>query len=255
MIITGIDVGNITTKAVIIDDGRILSWVVLNTRGDINKLAELAVSKAADEAGLNRDSIQRIISTGAGRKEVRFADTDFTEITCDAQGANRLFPSIDTIIDIGAEECRVLTTDGKGHVVDFFINDKCAAGVGMFIEVMAKALGVPLEEAGPLSLKSSKQLPLSTSCVVFAESEIISLINSGENKADVLQAIHMAAAMKTYALLIRLKKASEIALLGGVALNTGFINCLGEVLDADLRIPENPRIVGALGAALLAQRK
>jgi predicted CoA-substrate-specific enzyme activase len=252
MITAGVDVGNETIKAVILNERRIASWTLLNTRGDIHRVAETALRQAADHAALPREGIQHIVATGAGWKEVKVADSNFTEITCSARGAFELFPLARTVIDVGAEECRVLRTDGKGKVIDFFVNDKCAAGIGMFIETMAKALSVSLEEAGPLSLTSSKVLPLSTSCVVFAESEVISLINGGESKADVLRAVHVAAAMKAFSLLRRVGITDTIVVIGGVALNVGFIDSLRKMLDVEVQIPQNPRIVAALGAALLA---
>jgi predicted CoA-substrate-specific enzyme activase len=253
MITTGIDVGNRTTKAVIIKEGKIVSWSTANTIGDINSLANSVVNQAADKAKVARSSIQFIVSTGAGRKDVKFADSDITEITCVARAAYELFSSVEEVIDVGAEECRVLRTDSKGNVIDFFLNDKCAAGVGMFIEIMAKALNITLEEVSTLSLQSSVDLPLSTSCVVFAESEVISLVNSGAKKSDVLRAVNTAAAMKALALLRRLGAASAPVFVGGVALNRGFIHILNDMLGTSVRTPENPLIVAAMGAALLAQ--
>jgi (R)-2-hydroxyacyl-CoA dehydratese activating ATPase len=253
MITAGIDVGNQTTKAVVADGTKILSWSLVHTRGDIRSLSETLMSNAAAKAGINLRDITAITATGAGGKEVNDATNYFTSILCSAVGAGELFPRVEVGIDIGAEECRVFRGSGTGDVIDFFINDKCAAGVGMFIEIMAKALGVPLEEVGDLSLNSSKELPLSTSCVVFAESEVISLINQGESQEDVLRAIHIVAAMKASGLLRKVGIAKRCVALGGVALNRGFIACLRSTLNLDILIPDVPQIVGAYGAALLAQ--
>ena len=256
MIIAGVDVGNKATKAVLIDEGRkVLSWALMNTRGDIDKLGELVIGMAAEKAGLKSADIVRVVATGAGGKEIKFTKEYFTSTLCSCVGSSELFPAVEVGIDIGAEECRVFRGSGKGDVIDFFINDKCAAGVGMFIEIMAKALDVPLEEVGALSLKYSKELPLSTSCVVFAESEVISLINQGESREDVMRAIHIVAAMKAAGLLRKVGAAKKFVVTGGVALNIGFLDCLKNAIDLDLLVPENPQIVGAFGAALLAQRR
>jgi predicted CoA-substrate-specific enzyme activase len=255
VITAGVDVGNVTTKAVVIEERRVLSWSLMPTHGDINRLAESVVSKAAEKAGLKFDDIINISATGAGGKEVKFGAGCFTSTLCSAVGSSELFPLVEVGIDIGAEECRVFRGSGKGDIIDFFINDKCAAGVGMFIEIMAKALDVPLEEVGALSLKSSKELPLSTSCVVFAESEVISLINQGESREDVLRAIHRVAAMKAAGLLRKIGATKEFVVIGGVALNVGFIDYLKNDIKLDLLIPENPQAVGAFGAALLAQKQ
>ncbi len=254
MITAGVDVGNQTTKAVVLDDGRVLSWSLTNTRGNISLLAESVISMAAEKAGLKLTDIIIIAATGAGGKEVKLAEQCFTSTLCSAVGSSKLYPDVEVGIDIGAEECRVFRGNGRGDIIDFFINDKCAAGVGMFIEMMAKALDVPLEEVGTLSLTSSKDLPLSTSCVVFAESEVISLLNQGESREDVLRAIHIVAAMKASSLLRKVGVSREFVAMGGVALNRGFLDCLKNTLTLGILVPEHPQLVGALGAALLACR-
>jgi predicted CoA-substrate-specific enzyme activase len=255
MITAGIDVGNKTTKAVLVAGGKILSWSLTNTRGDINGLSEGLLKEAAEKARIAVGDIMKIAATGAGGKEVACAKDSYTSMLCSAVGAGELFPSVEVGIDIGAEECRVFRGSGAGDIIDFFINDKCAAGVGMFIEIMAKALDVPLEEVGALSLKSTKELPLSTSCVVFAESEVVSLVNQGESREDVFRAIHIVAAMKASGLLRKIGVAKKFVTMGGVALNSGFIECLRSVINLDMFIPEHPQILGAYGAALLAQRR
>ncbi|MDP2644781.1 MAG: acyl-CoA dehydratase activase [Desulfobacterales bacterium] len=254
MITAGVDVGNNTVKAVIARDKKILSWAIMKTVGDMNRLAAQVVQTAAQRAGLKFGDIAKSVSTGAGREEVKFVADCFSSTLCSAVGSSVIFPLVETGIDVGAEECRAFRGSGRGDVIDFFMNDKCAAGVGMFIEMMARVLEVPIEEAGALSLESSKELALSTSCVVFAESEVISLINQGESRADLLQAIHTVAAMKASGLLRKVGAVRQVVVMGGVALNSGFIDRLKCFMKLDVLIPENPQIVGAFGAALLAQR-
>lgn len=249
----GIDVGNQAVKAVILKGAEILSWAVIRKGVNGEKAIIEAMGAALARAGVNEADIASTIATGAGRRLASQAQRTYTDIHCAGRGATWLYPGATTVVDMGAEECRILKCNSQGKVVDFFKNDKCAAGVGMFIETMARVVGVTLEEAGVLSLKSQKNLDLSTSCVIFAESEVVSLVNRGESVADVLRAVHTAAAAKTASLLRRLWAGGDIVLIGGVARNGGYVERLKQQVKARLLIPENPEIVTALGAALLAQ--
>ncbi len=254
MITAGIDVGNRTTKAVIVEDHHVLSWAILSTGLDGNQTAADALQQALNQAKRERDAITRIAATGAGRKRVDFADEVHADILCDVQGTIHSLPrSVRTIIDMGSEGCIGIKCDGGGKIIDFFTNDRCAAGVGLFLDVAAKMLGLDLEEAGHLSLKSSVDLSLSSSCVVFAQSEVVTLVHAGNTLADVMHAVNKAAAFKASSLARRMGIEPDVALLGGVAKNPGFVACLREGTGCEILIPEEPQIVGALGAALIAQ--
>jgi predicted CoA-substrate-specific enzyme activase len=196
------------------------------------------------------------IATGCGRKRASFAQQSVTEITCIAKGVNYLFPEARTIIDIGGQDTKVIRIDEKGRVVEFEMNDKCAAGTGRFIEVMAKALSVDLDKIGDISLKHKKELAISSICTVFAESEVISLVSEGEELEDILYGIHKAIADRTMGLINRLggvKK--EVIMAGGVAKNAGVVKALEKIMDTQLKIHVEPQIVGALGAAIIALEK
>jgi predicted CoA-substrate-specific enzyme activase len=188
-----------------------------------------------------------------GKKEATFVAGQATEVMCDAKGAQYLFPQVRGIIDIGAESCRVIECDQKGNVVDFVLNDKCAAGTGIFLDSMAKALEVKPEEMGELSLKSMQDVNITSMCAVFAESEVVSLIHRKVDKVDILKGIHKSIASRICGLANRLRMEGEIAVLGGVAKNIGVITSLEEILRLKLAVPPNPQIVSALGAAFIAR--
>lgn len=257
MISAGVDVGNQRVKVVVLGDGGILSYSVAHLGVDIKKSSQRALDEALKKAGVKRQDIGRTVTTGAGGKDVPFGDETFSMIYCDAVGATSLFPGEITGVDLGFEECRVFKCDPSGRLRDSDINEKCAAGTGAFIEVIAKALGVPPEEAGALSMEHGKELPLTTVCAVFGESEAISLVHRGEKVPDILRAVYSAVASKAVALLYKIapNKGSDVLLIGGVAKNAGFVDCFKEMVGPDLVIPENPEIVGALGAALLGRNK
>jgi benzoyl-CoA reductase subunit D len=254
MIVAGVDVGSQRIKAVILQDEEILSHAVCDLGVDINKSAQEALKQALDKAGLKREDVGRIITTGAGAKDVPFGDDTFSTIYCDAVGTTRLFPRAASVIDLGYEECRVLKCSADGKVIHSEMNEKCAAGAGAFLELIAKALGVPMAEAGDVSLQSRKDIPLTTVCAVFGESEAVSLIHKGETVSDVLHAVYGAVASKTYALLQKIlpDADNDVVLIGGAARNVGFVDAFRSSLNGNLVIPEDPDIVSALGAAVLA---
>lgn len=252
MLTAGIDVGAKTTKAVILQDGNMLSCSVAVTGTDPEVAVQETLAQAAEKAGISQDKIERIGATGMGRKGVSIANVDATEVTCDAKGIVWLLPSVKTVIDIGAEESRGVKCDTEGKALDFVNNDKCAAGVGAFVESMARALEVSVEEMAEYSLQSQKEIPVNATCVIFAESEVVSLIHSKVPKYDIARAIHDAIASRTVSMMRKVGIEGDIAVIGGVAYNAGLIDSLKRHLEADVVIPENPQIVGALGAAILA---
>lgn len=252
MITAGIDSGAKNTKVVILRDGEVLARSLVSTGFDQRAAIEGALAQALAEAGLARTDIDAIIATGAGMKEVSFADKTITEVGADAKGTSFLFPKARTVIDVGAEEGRAIRVNELGKVVDFATNEKCAAGAGAFTEAMARALEVELEEFGRLSLKSSKAVPMNAQCTVFAESEVVSLIHAKTPKQDIARAIHDAIADRIISMTRRVGVEKEIVLVGGVAKNLGFVEAVERGLADDVVVAEEPQFVTALGAALAA---
>ncbi len=252
MATAGIDMGAKFIKVVILEDGRVLSQSIILGGLETKRAAQQAFQEALDEAGLKREDLKRVVATGAGRKEAPYAEGDVTEVGADARGTKFLFPAVRTVIAVGAEEGRAVKVDGTGKVIDFAINEKCAAGAGAFTEAMARALEVPLEELGPLSLKSTKAVPMNAQCTVFAESEVVSLVHAKTPKEDIARAIHDAISSRITSMARRIGVEKEVALIGGVARNVGFVDSLERDLNLKVLVPEDPEFVGALGAALVA---
>jgi len=257
MLVGGIDIGSITTEALLFDkDKGIVSYTIVQTGADSKKSAEIALEKVLAYPSKQKSDLVYIVATGCGRKRAEFANQAVTEITCIAKGVNYLFPEARTIIDIGGQDTKVIRVDEKGRVVEFEMNDKCAAGTGRFIEVMAKALNVELEKIGDISLQHKKELTISSICTVFAESEVVSLVSEGESLEDILYGIHKAISDRTMGLLTRLGGAQpEIVMTGGVAKNIGVVKALEKALNNPIKIYVEPQIVGALGASILALEK
>lgn len=257
MIVAGIDIGSITTDALLFDKEKgIVAYTILQTGADSRKVSEVAVDKALTESGFSRSDLAYVVATGCGRKRAPLAREAITEITCIAKGVNYLFPEARTIVDIGGQDTKAVRIDARGRVLEFEMNDKCAAGTGRFIEVMAGALKVGLEEIGGLSLRHKKELTISSICTVFAESEVISLVSEGEELEDILYGIHRAIADRTMGLVSRLGGVEqEVVMAGGVAKNAGVVRALEKVMDTPIKIPSEPQVVSALGAALLALEK
>jgi predicted CoA-substrate-specific enzyme activase len=255
MIAAGIDIGSLSTETVIFDkDKGLLGYAIVLTGGSSKEALQLSLDQAVGNAKVKREEIKRIVSTGCARGIADLADQKITEITCIAKGVSHLFPECHTIIDIGGQDTKVIRVDEKGRVLEFDMNDKCAAGTGRFLEVMAKALTVELEQMGERSLKYQNELKISSICTVFAESEVVSLVSEGQLVEDILHAIHNAIADRTLGLLERIGEEVEppVVMTGGVAKNIGVVKALEAKLGTPLTIYTEPQIVGALGAALLA---
>lgn len=248
--------GAITTKAVLLDsEGRVVAYKVIRT-GASSKEASLRVLRGLEEeAGIDRGDITFTVATGYGRAIVPYADTKVTEITCHAKGAYREYPSVRTVIDVGGQDSKVIKVGEGGRVLNFVMNDKCAAGTGRFLEVMAQALEVKLEELGPLSMKSKVKVSISSTCTVFAESEVVGLIAKGVAKEDIIAGIHEAMASRIYSMAMNVGVEDDVVMTGGVAKNTGFVRALEEKLGRRIVVPAEPQIIGALGAALIAKEK
>lgn len=253
ILVAGLDVGSLSSKTVVLDqEKRILSYDISLTSGDSRGAAESSFNKAIDKAGIQRDNISYIVATGYGRDNIPFADDEVTEITCHAAGAYFLYPDARTVLDVGGQDSKGISLNQGGQISDFVMNDKCAAGTGRFIEVMAQALGVPLESMGGLSQESLNPTVISSFCTVFAESEVVSLVAEGRPKVDIIRGIHEAIAERTVTLLSKIKMIEPITMTGGVAKNKGVVSALQRRLKLKLNIPQEPQIVGALGAALIA---
>jgi predicted CoA-substrate-specific enzyme activase len=254
IIVAGIDMGSSTTKVVLLDEKQnILARHIIPSGGRFVHACEQCYETALNTAGLGRESINLVVSTGYGRKRVPFPAEDVTEITCHAKGVHFIFPNTRTVIDIGGQDSKVIKLKETGKIETFVMNDKCAAGTGRFLEVIARALEVDLNEMREMHLKSKKIIPLSNFCTVFAESEVISLMAQGHEIPDIIRGINSAVASRIIALMNRVAGGEVITLTGGVAKNEGVIFEMTEQLNGTrMNIPEEPQITGALGAALIA---
>jgi len=252
MITAGVDIGNKFTKVVIVKDGKIVSKAMELTGFDPAGAADKAYAAALSEGNKARGDVAKVVATGAGAGEAKFADDVVTVVGADAKGAFAAFPAARTVIDVGAEEGRAIRINDSGKIVDFAINEKCAAGAGSFIESMARALEVPLEEMGPLALKADKSIAMNAQCVVFAESEVVSLVHAKTRKENISKAVHDAISARVVSMVRRIGVEKEVLMIGGVAKNVGFVKGLSDGLDAKVNILDEPEFVSAFGAALAA---
>ncbi len=256
MLVAGLDIGAKNVHAVLLRDGEVVARAVVPTGFDQEVSAEHGLAEAARVAGVDRGDIVAVAATGAGRKALTFAVEQPTEIAADARGALALCPEARTVIDVGADEARAIRVDGKGKVVDFAINEKCAAGAGAFVEAMSRALEMPLETFAKASLESSQVIPMNAQCTVFAESEVVSLIHANTAPADIARAVHDAMASRVSTMVRRVGIEDPVVLAGGAALNTGFVKSLSEALGGvDIIVPDDAPYLGAHGAALIAEEK
>ncbi len=249
----GIDLGSTVTKVVIIDaDGKICARVIGPTGPAHRHLANKVMEEALAQANLPFDDISYVVATGYGRVNVPFADRDITELTCHARGVVSLFPNVRLAIDIGGQDAKGLQIkDGK--LVNFVMNDKCAAGTGRFLEVVADALGIGLEKLGEISLKAKNKVKVSSTCTIFAQQEIISRLSEGVSLEDILAGLHDAIANRVVRMVKRLRVEPDVVLTGGVAKNIGMVSAMKENLGCDILVPEDPLLSGALGAAIMGK--
>jgi len=248
----GIDVGSTMTKVVILNEGVIAS-IIGPTDPEQRRLANKVMEEALKKAGISFKVITYIISTGYGRINVPFADQQFTEITCHAKGIARLFPKAKTIIDIGGQDIKGIKIDRTGRTTDFVMNDKCAAGTGRFIEVIADTLGVPLDKVGDLSLQSDKPAKISNICTIWAQQEVAASLAEGVPIFDLLAGVHKSLAERISTMVNRLRVEEKVVVTGGGGKNRGLLKALSEQLGHEILVPEEPLITGALGAALLGK--
>ncbi len=256
--VAGIDSGSTSTDVVILDQhGKIKSTMIIPTGGGAMMSAEKSLAAAVEKAGIQKEDIVRIVTTGYGRAYIDSGDDSITEITCHAKGAHYLNPNVRTIIDIGGQDIKAISIDEHGAVTNFLMNDKCAAGTGRFLEMMARTLGLSLEEMSTKGLEWKENIVISSMCTVFAESEVVSLVAQNKNVADIIHGLNVSVASKVGALAARLgkKNPGEYMMTGGVAKNQGIIHALEEKLGAKLYICDEAQLCGALGAALFAYEK
>lgn len=253
MINIGIDCGAKNIKIIVLRDGNIIAKEQTPTGFEARNNAFRLFESVIKKTGISKESIDSVTSTGSGRKTIDFATNSITDVTAATKGAQALYPNVRTVIDVGAEEGRGIRCNDKGGIVDFAINEKCAAGAGAFTEAMSRALEIPIEQFGPLSMESDKEIPLNAQCAVFAESEVVSLLHAKTEKKDIAKAINDAVAARISSMVRKVGFEKEIAIVGGVAYNIGFIRSIKNYLESDVIVPEYPEYIGALGAALVTE--
>jgi predicted CoA-substrate-specific enzyme activase len=249
----GLNIGSLSSEALLLGEDGVRAYAIAKTGADAVKAANSCLDEALAKAGLEKEAVSALVATGCGRIRVPFAHREVTEITCHARGAHHLFPRTRTVIDIGGQDSKVIVLDGRGRVTDFTMNDRCAAGTGRFLEVMALALETTLSDMGQRSLEAKKGVSISSMCTVFAESEVISLIADGHKREEIIKGLHEAISKRIFRTAKRLKVGPEITFSGGVAKNRGIVKAMKGLFGTAMNIPEEPQIVGALGASLFAR--
>lgn len=248
----GVDVGSTQTKAVVVDEaGRIVGRSLIETGANVVTAAERAFEEALAAAGRTAADVGFVIGTGYGRYKVTFGDAQVTEIQCHARGSVKMFPGTRTVLDMGGQDTKAIRV-ADGEVLDFCMNDKCSAGTGRFLQSAAAALEIPMPELGPTALRGERPVDISTTCTVFAESEVLSWLARGKRIEDILLGVHRSIAQRSVALLRRVGIEPEITFTGGVARNPAMIALLEERLELPLNVSEESHYMGALGAALFA---
>ncbi|MHA1380834.1 MAG: acyl-CoA dehydratase activase [Candidatus Helarchaeota archaeon] len=256
-ITAGIDIGSLTTKCVFFNGQKLLGHYISRSGYEFGRIGEEVFKFTLKKCNLQRSKIKFIMGTGYGRSSIHFANKAITEISAHAKGINFLLGGeIKTVIDIGGQDSKAISVGKDGKVLDFVMNDKCAAGTGRFVEVMVQALNIEdISKIGESSLKSTNPANISSTCTVFAESEVISLFAKGLKKEDIIAGIHKAIAKRIVGLIKRISIQEKIAFCGSVAKNIGVLKALEEELKTKIIVPEEPQIVGALGAAILAYQE
>lgn len=253
MIVAGIDCGAKNTKTVILQDGIVIGKGLAPTGFEQSRAVADSLAMALSDAGVKRADVACIAGTGAGAEAVAEADVKINDVRAIAAGGRYFFPGVRTVLDVGAEESRVVSCDEEGRVVDFAINEKCAAGSGAFLEAMARALETPLEDIGTLALSSDAHIAMNAQCTIFAESEVVGLIHANADKKDISKAIHDAMASRIAAMVRRVGVVPGIVMMGGLARNQAFLAALAKELAVEVILaPEYPEFGAAVGAAVVA---
>jgi predicted CoA-substrate-specific enzyme activase len=249
----GVDVGSTQTKAIVIDEEKkITGRALIDTGANVVLAAERAFTEAVNSANVQEEEVEYVVGTGYGRYRVTFGNAQVTEISCHGRGAVHMFPGTRTVLDMGGQDTKAIRVRPSGEILDFCMNDKCAAGTGRFLGAASSALDIPLAELGPTALRAERPVRISTTCTVFAESEVLSWLGKGKKIEDILQGVHQSIAARSIGLLRRVGIEQEITFTGGVALNIGMIEALQKGLGARLNVSPDSHFMGAVGAALFA---
>jgi (R)-2-hydroxyacyl-CoA dehydratese activating ATPase len=258
-IAAGVDVGSTQTKAVLAGANgegiRILARSLMDTGANVRKAAENAFAECCRQAGISQADVGFVVGTGYGRYTISFGHTQMTEISCHARGAHFLCPGTRTVIDMGGQDSKAIGVGPSGEVMDFVMNDKCAAGTGRFLANAAEVMGLSLDEIGPLSLRGTRPVKIATVCTVFVESDILSYLSQGKRPEDIMQGVHLAIAKRTLSLARRVNIQPLITMTGGVARNLGMVNALETVLGQKILVSPDAQFMGAVGAALFSLEK
>jgi predicted CoA-substrate-specific enzyme activase len=249
----GVDVGSTQTKAIIVNEsGEIAGRALIDTGANVVVAAQNAFAEALRDAGIEEPEVEYVIGTGYGRYRVTFGNAQVTEISCHGRGAVHIFPATRTVVDMGGQDTKAIRVSAAGEILDFCMNDKCAAGTGRFLGAVSAALDIPLGELGPLAMKAERAVRISTTCTVFAESEVLSWLGKGKKIEDILLGVHQSIASRSIALLRRVGIEQEVTFTGGVARNVGMIEALNRGLGLKVNVSEDSHFLGALGASLFA---
>jgi len=249
----GVDVGSTQTKAVILNEhGEIVSRALIMTGANVKQAAETAFGMALKDGGVRQEEVEYVIGTGYGRYRVTFGNKQITEITCHGRGAVHMFPNTQTVVDMGGQDTKAIRVSSTGEVQDFCMNDKCAAGTGRFLGAASQALDIPLDEIGPTALRGTRPVKISTTCTVFAESEVLSWLGKGKKIEDILLGVHRSIASRTASLMRRVGLNDEVTFTGGVAKNVGMVKAINERLGLKVNVSDQSHYMGALGAAIFA---
>ena len=250
----GVDVGSTQTKAILVDEtGRIVSRALIDTGANVVAAAENAYLRALEAAGLQEEEVGFVVGTGYGRYRVTFGNSQVTEISCHGRGAAHLFPGTRTVVDMGGQDTKAMRVGPAGQILDFCMNDKCAAGTGRFLGAVAAALEIPLPRLGELALRSDRPVKITTTCTVFAESEVLSWLGRGKRVEDILLGIHRSMVSRSLGLMRRVGIEREVTFTGGVARNPGIVHELNLALGFAVNVSDDAHFMGALGAALFAR--
>ncbi|HET7010259.1 MAG TPA: acyl-CoA dehydratase activase [Anaerolineales bacterium] len=249
----GVDVGSTQTKAVVLNEqGEIVARALIDTGANVVSAAENAFLESLKQSGVEEQEVAYVVGTGYGRYRVTFGNTQVTEISCHGRGAVHMFPHTRTVLDMGGQDTKAIRVGPTGEILDFCMNDKCAAGTGRFLGAAATALEIPLSDLGATALQAERPVRISTTCTVFAESEVLSWLGKGKKVEDILLGVHQSIASRSVGLLRRVGIESELTFTGGVAKNIGMIEVLNQALGLSVNVSTDSHFMGAIGAALFA---
>lgn len=249
----GVDVGSTQTKTIIIDEHRrIVGRSLTDTGANVMRAAESAFQQALGDGGIREEEVEYVVGTGYGRYKVTFGNTQVTEISCHGRGAVHMFPRTRTVLDMGGQDTKAISVSQSGEIQDFCMNDKCAAGTGRFLDAASSALDIPLGDLGPTALRGERPVKISTTCTVFAESEVLSWLGKGKKIEDILLGVHESIASRSVGLLRRVGIHEEVTFTGGVARNVAMVETINRRIDGQVNVGGESHFIGALGAALFA---